>query len=231
MKDQNVYNLVRCLPPGKVTTYADLGRLLGNRYLARAVGNALHRNPDGDRTACFRVLNAGGKTAPGFVFGGPEEQASRLLADGVAVQNGRVEMLRYRWAPSVSDPLLCLRPHHLLCCLFFRGIGYSESFTSAMKEVCHRLETEDCVLVCGGDVLCAVCPHYVADCCSCGGRAERYDAQVLKLLNREYGDRISAGERRELLKKEILDPDFFASVCSDCEWAYICHAGEITPSV
>lgn len=223
MKDLNVYNLVRCLPSGKVTTYADLGRLLGNRYLARAVGNALHRNPDGDGTACFRVLNAAGKTAPGFAFGGPGEQADRLMADGICVQNGQVDLFRYRWVPSVSDPLLCLRPHHLLCCLFFRGAGYSKLFTAAMKEVCHRLETEDCVLVCGGDVLCSACPHFVAGCCECGGRAERYDERVLKRINREYGDWIGAAERRDLLQKEILDSGFFGSVCPDCEWAGICH--------
>ena len=45
LKEQ-VYALVRSVPEGHVTTYGDIARALGNRGLARAVGNALHQNDD-----------------------------------------------------------------------------------------------------------------------------------------------------------------------------------------
>ena len=52
--DEKVYEVVRRIPRGRVTTYGQIGALLGDRFLARAVGNALHRNPDGEKTPCER---------------------------------------------------------------------------------------------------------------------------------------------------------------------------------
>ena len=46
---KEVYELLLEIPDGKVTTYGRIGELLGNCHYARAVGNALHDNPDGDK--------------------------------------------------------------------------------------------------------------------------------------------------------------------------------------
>ena len=45
---------------------------------ARAVGNALHVNPEPVVVPCHRVVNASGKLAPWFAFGGLNAQ-KRLL--------------------------------------------------------------------------------------------------------------------------------------------------------
>lgn len=92
-----VYAIVREVPDGKVITYGDIAERLGNRGLARAVGNCLHRNPDPDYTPCFRVVNSDGRLAPNFGFGGPEEQQRRLEANGIQVVNGKVDLKKYRW--------------------------------------------------------------------------------------------------------------------------------------
>ncbi len=90
-----LYALLKRIPKGSVTTYGALARALGNAAWARAVGNALHQNPDGDRYPCYRVVNGRGELSPAYAFGGLEEQKRRLEADGVTVRNGRVDLKKY----------------------------------------------------------------------------------------------------------------------------------------
>ena len=45
---QTLYELLCKIPYGRVVTYGRLAEMMGNRHFARAVGNALHANPDGD---------------------------------------------------------------------------------------------------------------------------------------------------------------------------------------
>ena len=69
--------------------------MAGDRKMARAVGNALHKNPDPEHIPCFRVVNAKGELSGAFAFGGAGEQARRLEADGIEVQDGKVDLERY----------------------------------------------------------------------------------------------------------------------------------------
>ena len=95
---EKVYALVRSVPAGRVTTYGDIARALGNRGLARAVGNALHQNDDAFRTPCWRVLNHQGRLASHYGIGGPEMQRRFLEEDGVEVSpQGTVDLARYGW--------------------------------------------------------------------------------------------------------------------------------------
>ena len=66
-----------------------------NKKMARAVGNALHKNPDPVNIPCFRVVNAKGECSGAFAFGGAESQAERLRADGVEVIDGKVDLKKY----------------------------------------------------------------------------------------------------------------------------------------
>ena len=93
--DQKVYELLLSIPRGRVTTYGTLAQMLVNRRLARAVGNALHRNPNGDRYPCYKVVNSEGALSPAYAFGGIPEQIRRLEADGITVENGRVDLKKY----------------------------------------------------------------------------------------------------------------------------------------
>ena len=94
---EKVYEYLRKIPSGKVVTYGQIAEYLGNPRLARAVGNALHVNPDPDRNPCFRVVNASGKLSGNFGFGGIEEQKRRLAEDGIEVKNYRVDLAKYGW--------------------------------------------------------------------------------------------------------------------------------------
>ena len=93
---QKVYELLRTVPRGRVVTYGQLAEMLGNRAWARAVGNALHDNPDGDRYPCYKVVNSRGELSRAYAFGGIDGQTRRLEAEGITVVNGKVELNVYR---------------------------------------------------------------------------------------------------------------------------------------
>ena len=92
---QALYELLTFIPKGKVVTYGTLAAMLGNKGWARAVGNALHDNPDGEKYPCYRVVNSRGELADSFVFGGSDEQKRRLEKDGIEVVNGKVDLEKY----------------------------------------------------------------------------------------------------------------------------------------
>lgn len=94
---KRIYEVVKKIPKGKVATYGQVAELAGDKRMARAVGNALHKNPDPDNIPCFRVVNAKGELAGEFAFGGAGEQAKLLEADGIEVTDGRVDLEKYQW--------------------------------------------------------------------------------------------------------------------------------------
>ena len=92
---QLIYEAVKRIPKGCVATYAQVAELAGNKKMCRAVGNALHKNPNPDEIPCYRVVNAKGELSGAFAFGGADEQANRLRADGIEVIDGRVDLDTY----------------------------------------------------------------------------------------------------------------------------------------
>lgn len=95
--DESVYEYLTEIPKGKVVTYGQIAEHLGNPKLARAVGNALHRNPCGEKYPCYKVLNSRGELSRSYAFGGIEEQKKRLENDGVEVINYTVNLKIYRY--------------------------------------------------------------------------------------------------------------------------------------
>ena len=92
MKDK-VYDFLKTIPKGTVTTYGQIAAHLGNPKLARVVGNILHNNPDPANIPCHRVVNARGEVAANFAFGGAEAQRKLLEEEGVVFgEDGRVVM-------------------------------------------------------------------------------------------------------------------------------------------
>ncbi len=93
---KRIYEAVRKIPYGCVATYGQIAEMAGDRKMARAVGNALHKNPDPEHIPCFRVVNAKGELAGEFAFGGAGEQAKLLEAEGIEVIDGRVDLAKYQ---------------------------------------------------------------------------------------------------------------------------------------
>lgn len=78
---EKVYELVRKIPKGKVTTYGILGKKL--KMSPRVIGQALHANPYEGDVPCHRVVNREGRIAPNFAFGGLDIQKKLLESEGI----------------------------------------------------------------------------------------------------------------------------------------------------
>ena len=96
--NESVYELVRQIPAGRVASYGQVARMVGRPRNARFVGFALHANPEPGVIPCHRVVFKDGSLAPGFAFGGPDEQRRMLEDEGVGfTTDGKVDMARHRW--------------------------------------------------------------------------------------------------------------------------------------
>ena len=76
---RRVYEVARGIPAGATLSYGEVAARLGDKGLARAVGQALGRNPFAIVVPCHRVLAAGG-TPGGFSASGGVATKLRMLA-------------------------------------------------------------------------------------------------------------------------------------------------------
>ncbi len=95
--EDGVYEFLHMIPKGQVATYKQVAEYLGNPKLARIVGNILHRNPDGDKNPCYKIVNSKGELSGSFAFGGADEQQRRLEADGIKVINHKIDLQKYQY--------------------------------------------------------------------------------------------------------------------------------------
>jgi len=90
-----VYKLVKKIPKGKVATYGQIAQQLGKPKAARAVGNALHQNPNPQKIPCYRVVDHLGKIAGNYAFGGGLMQKKQLRAEGIEFKDKNHLKLKY----------------------------------------------------------------------------------------------------------------------------------------
>ena len=99
-----VYHVVRQIPPGRVATYGQIARLLGEPHAARTVGWAMRASTD-PTVPWHRVLNAQGQiSAEDTRREGPLQRAL-LEEEGIDFDaRGRVDLGLYQWGafPEVS---------------------------------------------------------------------------------------------------------------------------------
>jgi methylated-DNA-[protein]-cysteine S-methyltransferase len=74
-----VYRALKCVGPGRTVSYGELARQAGSPRAARAVGQAMARNPLALIVPCHRVLGSNG-TPGGFSAAGGTDTKARLLA-------------------------------------------------------------------------------------------------------------------------------------------------------
>lgn len=95
-KTKRIYEAVKKIPKGCVATYSQVAKMAGNEKMSRAVGNALHKNPEPIVIPCHRVVDSKGRLAGAFAFGGEDAQAKLLRSEGVEVVDGRVDLKKYQ---------------------------------------------------------------------------------------------------------------------------------------
>lgn len=82
IKDNEVYDLLLKIPAGKVSTYGDLAKALGNPLASRQVGRILGRNPNPIKVPCHRVVMSDGKV--GGYFYGSNRKRELLEQEGIS---------------------------------------------------------------------------------------------------------------------------------------------------
>ena len=100
---EEIYALVRQIPPGRVTTYGSLARILGNPRLSRVVGYALHQAPPD--VPCHRVVDRTGRLSDAFMPDGRRTHRLLLELENVPFRpDGHVDLSMVIW-PDACSPI------------------------------------------------------------------------------------------------------------------------------
>lgn len=99
-----VYQVVRLIPAGRVSSYGAIASYLGTKGSARMVGyamNAAHTaNPS---VPAHRVLNRNGLLTGKFHFETPDKMQCLLEKEGVEVENDAVKYFKnLYWDPAIE---------------------------------------------------------------------------------------------------------------------------------
>ncbi|HID45607.1 MAG TPA: MGMT family protein [Chromatiaceae bacterium] len=85
--ERKVYAACSKIRKGRVSTYVEIARAIGNPNASRAVGNALNKNPF-RKVPCHRVVCSDGRIG-GFAHG-PKRKRIILEKEGVGTEKGRI---------------------------------------------------------------------------------------------------------------------------------------------
>ncbi|MEO0096495.1 MAG: MGMT family protein [candidate division WOR-3 bacterium] len=85
---QKVLAIVKKIPKGKVMTYKEIAIKLGDKNLARAIGQILKRNPYPIVIPCHRVIRSDGKIG-GYSLG-IEKKKELLRKEGILIVGNKV---------------------------------------------------------------------------------------------------------------------------------------------
>jgi methylated-DNA-protein-cysteine methyltransferase-like protein len=97
----DVYEVVRLVPKGRVTSYGAIAHYLGVKSSARMVGWAMHGCPKD--VPAHRVVNSSGLLTGKVHFKPPSSMQARLKKEGVLVAKDKVKNFReIFWDPSVE---------------------------------------------------------------------------------------------------------------------------------
>ncbi len=98
---ERVYEVVRRVPVGRVTSYGAIGRFLGHNRSARLVGYALNHCHTLGNVPAHRVVNANGLLSGKHHFGTTDEMQKLLEAEGVEVKEDHVQDFKEKfWDPA-----------------------------------------------------------------------------------------------------------------------------------
>jgi methylated-DNA-[protein]-cysteine S-methyltransferase len=109
LKNEDVYELLLKIPAGKVTTYGDLAKALGNPSASRIVGRILGQNPNPIKVPCHRVVMSDGKLG-GYAYGTAKKRGL-LEKEGLSFTNGivsdftKIRISLQMGKPEIRNPL------------------------------------------------------------------------------------------------------------------------------
>lgn len=89
--NEKVWQALKLIPRGRVTTYKELARYLKNPKAARAVGNACGKNPFSPKTPCHRVIKSDGSLGGYSGREGLKRKIYLLKKEGIEVDKGKIK--------------------------------------------------------------------------------------------------------------------------------------------
>ncbi len=89
---ESVWVATKKIPRGHLATYQQIARMIHRPRAARAVGNALNKNPYAPLVPCHRVVRSNG-TVGGFASG-TKNKVALLKKEGILIKAGRVVNLK-----------------------------------------------------------------------------------------------------------------------------------------
>ncbi|MBD3229354.1 MAG: methylated-DNA--[protein]-cysteine S-methyltransferase [Candidatus Lokiarchaeota archaeon] len=98
--EKKVFKITQRIPKGQVATYGQIARIMGNKYYARAVGNALNKNAYPITIPCHRVIKSNGEIG-GFASGS-EKKIELLKMENIPIKDNLINLSKYL----VSDEVL-----------------------------------------------------------------------------------------------------------------------------
>ena len=97
---QNVYDVVRLIPTGRVTTYGAIAKYLGAARSSRMVGWAMNASHTQADIPAHRVVNRQGMLTGKMMFAYPMQMQELLEAEGIRVTNDQiVDFEQVFWEP------------------------------------------------------------------------------------------------------------------------------------
>ncbi len=132
---KSVYELVKQVPFGKVTTYKLIADALGDKIAARSVRFILNKNEDLDTIPCYKVIRSNGSLG-GYKLG-VEEKIKKLTQNGIIIKNNKVANLeKYLFYPiSKEKPLRKLQEYQKLLKKYIDVNGINEENFSKIERV------------------------------------------------------------------------------------------------
>ncbi len=99
---EKVFEIVKLIPKGKVSTYGAIGTAIGVRSSARMVGWALNSAAYRNDIPCHRVVNRNGDLTGKHYFAGPNVMREMLESEGIEFSEERVNLAKHLWIPDIS---------------------------------------------------------------------------------------------------------------------------------
>ena len=101
---QNVYEVVRLIPRGRVTSYGAIAKYLGTGRSSRMVGWAMNNaGAQKPKVPAHRVVNRNGMLTGKHHFGDPFEMQRLLEKEGIKVKKDKIlDFEKHFWDPAVE---------------------------------------------------------------------------------------------------------------------------------
>lgn len=90
----DVYEVVKLVPEGRVTTYGAIAAYLGLKSSARMVGWAMNQTPKGQGIPAHRVVNRIGLLTGKHFFSDPMEMERILQSEGIEVKEDQIQQFK-----------------------------------------------------------------------------------------------------------------------------------------